>query len=362
MRRSNQLHGLVAVPGLQVGHRVLQVLAELVLEEHLMKLLKLAQLQHGFKLRHARGRAVVWLLLRCGLGWLVASVGHGRCGAAAGVVKTLELVLGHEGVFEQLHLELVDFGAARHLVHHLVTVGTGEGKVRGLKLEAFDLASDIVEVLALGDPDIVLEKTLHHLLLLLCDRGGVSDVKHRLLQVSVEVRFELALLLAQGRVPVVLDGVVAAAQQDVGDLSPPVLHCLVQDVEDPVLLDRPVGFLQQGVQLVMPTLSALLARAALHLERHVFPLVRPDLRNHLQQLHVLHVIPCALARLDISTLRWLLRLPHRLLLLLLLLLLWLHHIDLYLKRYQLYRQSIDDDFGMKVFVVKCGGIRFLRDR
>lgn len=55
VRRRNQLHGLVAVPSLQVGHRVLQVLAELVLEEHLMKLLELAQLQHGFKLRHARG-------------------------------------------------------------------------------------------------------------------------------------------------------------------------------------------------------------------------------------------------------------------------------------------------------------------
>ena len=257
-------------------------------------------------------------------------------------------------MFEQLHLELVYFGAARHLIQHLVTVRTGDGEFRGLKLQAFDLGSDIVKVLALCYPDIVLKKALHHLLLLLCDCGGVSDVKHCLLQVGVEVHLELALLLAQSGVPVVLDGVVAAAEQNVGDFGPPILHSLVQNVEDPVLLDRPVGLLQQGVQLIVPTLSALLARAALHLEGHVFPLVRPNLRNHLQQLHVLQVIPGALARLDITTLRLRLLVPHRLLLLLLLLL-WLHHIDLYLKRYQLYRQSIDDDLGwmvgMKVFEV-----------
>ena len=80
VRCRNQLHVLVTVPGFQVGHGVLQVLAELVLEEHLMKLLELAQLQHRFQLGHARGRAVVRLLLRLrrGLGWLVSSVWHSR--------------------------------------------------------------------------------------------------------------------------------------------------------------------------------------------------------------------------------------------------------------------------------------------
>ena len=69
----------------------------------------------------------------------------------------------------------------------------------------------------------------------------------------------------------------------------------MEDVEDPVFLNRPVGFLEKGIQLVMPALPTLLAGTAFHLESHVLPLVRANFRDHLEQLQVLHVIPCAFA-------------------------------------------------------------------
>ena len=71
--------------------------------------------------------------------------------------------------------------------------------------------------------------------------------------------FKISLLVAERRVPVVLDGVVATAKQHVGDLSPAVLNRLMKDVEDPVLLYGPVRFFEKGVELVVPTLTALFA-------------------------------------------------------------------------------------------------------
>ena len=78
----------------------------------------------------------------------------------------------------------------------------------------------------------------------------------------------------------------------------------------------------------MPTFSALLTGATLHLEGHVFPLVRANLRDHPQQLHVLGVVPGPFARLGCGgALRCLL-------LGVLLWLLKLHFGYLYSKRYQ----------------------------
>ena len=51
----------------------------------------------------------------------------------------------------------------------------------------------------------------------------------------------------------VLDGVVGAAGQVLGDLGPPVAELLVQLVDELVLALRPRRLLDVGVQVVMPT-------------------------------------------------------------------------------------------------------------
>ena len=62
-----------------------------------------------------------------------------------------------------------------------------------------------------------------------------------------------------GRVPVVLDGVVGAAGEVFGDLSPPVAERLVGQEEDPLLVLAPVLLLDVRIQMIVPPLSALLA-------------------------------------------------------------------------------------------------------
>ena len=71
----------------------------------------------------------------------------------------------------------------------------------------------------------------------------------------------------------------------------------MQDEENPFFFNRPIGFLKKWVELIVPALSALLARAVLHLESHLLPLVRSNLGNHTEKLLVLLVVPSSLLRL-----------------------------------------------------------------
>ena len=73
------------------------------------------------------------------------------------------------------------------------------------------------------------------------------------------VRGILLEALLHRRVPVVLDGVVAAAGQVLGDLGPAVAHAGVQLVEELVLLLGPRRLLDLGVEVVVPALAALFA-------------------------------------------------------------------------------------------------------
>ena len=90
----------------------------------------------------------------------------------------------------------------------------------------------------------------------------------------------LTLLVREDRVPIVLDGVVAAANEHCCDLSPTISDRLVKDKKDPVFLHSPVCFLEERVQLIMPTFSTLLSCAMLHLFGHLFPLMRAHGLDH----------------------------------------------------------------------------------
>ena len=94
----------------------------------------------------------------------------------------------------------------------------------------------------------------------------------------------LALLMREDRVPIVLDGVVAAPYEHSSDLSPSVSDSLVKDEEDPIFLHSPVGFLQERVELIMPTFTALLSCAMFHLFGHLLPLVRAHGLDHSEKL------------------------------------------------------------------------------
>ena len=140
-----------------------------------------------------------------------------------------------------------------------------------------NLILNVVEVLNLDNADVLLQHALKHLLLVRlvlfalrwlptgCQIGPRLLSAHHFLQVALEIFIEVTLLVEQSGVPVVLDGVVGAAQQDVGDLGPPILDSLVKYEENPLLLDAPPLLLQQRIKLVVPPLTALLASATGHL-------------------------------------------------------------------------------------------------
>ena len=64
-----------------------------------------------------------------------------------------------------------------------------------------------------------------------------------------------------GTVPVVLDGVVRATFQDLGDLGPFVFELAVHHEQNPLFLFAPTAFLNLGIQVVVPPFTALLAYA-----------------------------------------------------------------------------------------------------
>mmetsp|Transcript_23593 Transcript_23593/g.52987 ORF Transcript_23593/g.52987 Transcript_23593/m.52987 type:complete len:231 (+) Transcript_23593:851-1543(+) len=81
-------------------------------------------------------------------------------------------------------------------------------------------------------------------------------------RVVPDLAVEAAHVAAHERVPVVLHVVVCAAGQALGDLGPLIAQFLVRFGHDPLLLLCPVGLVDMRVEVVVPALAALLARAA----------------------------------------------------------------------------------------------------
>ena len=100
-----------------------------------------------------------------------------------------------------------------------------------------------------------------------------------LFQVDVQGTFELELAMLQGRVPVVLDGVVAAADQYVLELGPVVLLRLLHNEKNPAFFLAPRGLPKKRIQLVVPAFPTLLARAHVEGLSNVIPLVCTKFRN-----------------------------------------------------------------------------------
>ena len=94
------------------------------------------------------------------------------------------------------------------------------------------------------------------------------------------------------RVPVVLDGVVSATLEEIGDVSPLVRLISVQQVKDPLLLSRPGGVpLDHWVEMVVPSFTALLADSSREMVGDLSPLLRTVEVDQVQQQSILDVSP-----------------------------------------------------------------------
>lgn len=123
---------------------------------------------------------------------------------------------------------------------------------------AVRLRAKVLEVLLLGDLDDVSEHAPHdvfpgeHGVVGLVDGEALGDV-------GFELVTHLVFFVPEDAVPVVLDVVVGAAEDDLGQLRPPILLAVLHMEKNPVLLNAPVQLVQQRVQLIAPALATLLA-------------------------------------------------------------------------------------------------------
>ena len=190
----------------------------------------------------------------------------------------MELTFGRKGKLHQFDQTLINLGGI-----------TGDL----LGLHRLNFTFHVVDILLLDGADVVLEEALEDLLLGLAEVRFIESLAAKL-KATVQHRLELVFLEAKCRVPIVLDGVVAASQEHIGDLSPSVLHGLVQDVENPLFLLCPLGLLEQRIELVVPAFTALLAGSVLHLLGHDLPLMWTDVSDHAQEDLILLLLPGSL--------------------------------------------------------------------
>ena len=127
--------------------------------------------------------------------------------------------------------------------------------------------------------------------------GGGGDRSGDSILLLVRQPVELAQLAAQRRVPSVLDLVVRAAGQCLGNVGPLVAHRLMRLEELLVFLECPVALVDDRVQVIVPPLAALLARPRGQLGGDHRPRASAMLRDEGSDLHVLLGGPtAALAR------------------------------------------------------------------
>lgn len=161
-----------------------------------------------------------------------------------------------------------------------------------LELQVLTLALQVSEVLLLRLENEVAHEELDYVVAVLGLVTGLVQ-SDALGQVLFEVFGHLANLVAQNGVPIIFDGVVGSAENDIGDLGPAVLSIPLEHAQNPAFFNAPACLLQERTQLVVPTLSTLFARAVADLESDLLPLARANVRDKLDQDSVLFAIPCS---------------------------------------------------------------------
>ena len=91
----------------------------------------------------------------------------------------------------------------------------------------------------------------------------------------------------------VLDGVVRAAFEHLGDLRPLIIDDAVHEEQNPLLFFVPVNFLDSGVQVIVPSLATLLADAAIEVLTDQSPFLRSISDDQLEDAPVFFSSPCS---------------------------------------------------------------------
>ena len=91
----------------------------------------------------------------------------------------------------------------------------------------------------------------------------------------------------------VLDGVVGSSLEDFGDFSPFIVDDSVHQKEDPLLLFTPVNLLNEWVEMIVPSFSALLADSVSQVLCNKGPFLGAIGNDKLQYSPVFLLGPCS---------------------------------------------------------------------
>ena len=107
-------------------------------------------------------------------------------------------------------------------------------------------------------------------------------------------------LFLHGGVPVILDCIVCATFQVLGDIRPLVFALIVLDKQDKFLVVVPVHLLDERVEVVVPAFATLLPDAAVEVLGNCGPLLRLVLIHELEEKQVFFFAPRALDQVRIQ--------------------------------------------------------------
>ena len=138
------------------------------------------------------------------------------------------------------------------------------------KVELVTPVSQVIQVLCLGRASEIVEHLHDQFVLRLSLVRGIYS-SQSLAKILLESILHVVPLEARHRVPVVLDGVVGPTKDHVCYLSPPVLLISLKNEKYPNLFSAPRALLKKRVELIVPALTALLARPILNLSGDSFP-------------------------------------------------------------------------------------------
>ena len=125
-------------------------------------------------------------------------------------------------------------------------------------------------------------------------------------EIGVKGSLHVGQLSLHWGVPVVFNGVVSATLEDFGNFCPLVIYDSVHKEKDPLLFLTPVNLLDKWVQMVVPSLSALLAHSVLQMLSNECPFLWSISDYKLKHSPVLFLSPCTLDVGDLVLFRHLL--------------------------------------------------------
>jgi hypothetical protein len=125
------------------------------------------------------------------------------------------------------------------------------------------------------------------LVVLLTQLSSIVLLFHHQIQIGFQTGLHPWQFALHRRVPVVLDRIVRSPVEVFRDISPPILKFPVLQKQDPFLFIAPIDLLNAGIEVVVPSFTALFALTSRQFGSNRRPPHGSVLQHHLKHFFVL---------------------------------------------------------------------------